>query len=393
MGFSKYTKGMRHIFLALFALLLIPLITSPVLASEKKVVTTELPAQITVNKDYFATGDVVRIGGTVNGDTYAAGGNVDISGNLNGDLLLAGGNIFITGNVKNDVRVAGGNIIFSGAKIGGNVTVLGGQITTDKQTQITGSVTGAGGNITFYGPIEKGMTIAGGDVSVGNTIGGDIMAGVGNLSFLSGSKVNGNVTYWSDNKVSVQDGATIAGRLTQTIPPRETKTTNAAAKGFLGFLVFLRVTDTIALLAIGLILLALLPIYFANSHEYIKTHFWGTMLVGLIGVIVTPVVIFLLMLTIIGIPLALFLMVLYIFVLWFVRIFPILLLGQFTLSKFGNNKNLYWAYIVGLIIYSVLCVIPIIASITFLVTVLSGYGTLIMQKKNYYTALRSKKLI
>lgn len=365
----------------------------PVAAQQKQVKITELSKNQTIDKDYFATGDMVRIDGNVNGDTYSAGGNVDVSGVINGDLLVAGGNILITGVVRNDIRVAGGNITLSGAKVGGNVTALGGQIIVDKETTIGGSFTGAGGSLTLYGPVVKGLSIAGGQVVIGTNVGGDILAGVGKLTILSGSRVNGSISYWSDSKITIQDDATVTGKVDQHVPERRSQDTRKAAATITGVILFLRITDTLLLLIMGIIFLGLLPIYFESSYQYIKTNFWMSVLVGLIGVIVTPVLIFLLAMSVIGIPVALFLMVLYMFVIWFVRIFPLILLGRLLLSRTKSKAGNVWAFALGLLIYSVLCLIPVVASITFVITVLSGYGTFIMQKRNYYTALREKKLI
>lgn len=383
----------RLLFVSTLLLILSFLFVPHLYAQQKKPVIAELSQSKTVPKDYFTTGDVVRVMGTVNGDTYAAGGTVDVSGNINGDLLVAGGNIFISGTVKNDIRVAGGNITLSGAKVGGNITTLGGQIIVDKQSTIGGSVTAAGGSLKFFGPITKGVTVAGGQVDVGTNVGGDILAGVGNLTLLSGTDVKGDINYWSEEKATVQDGVKISGKVNQHIPERKPQDTRKAAETLAGIILFLRFADTLMLLIVGLLVISLLPVYFESSYQYIRTRFWLTMLVGLIGVIVTPIIILLLISSVIGIPLALFLMVLYIFVIWFVRIFPLILLGRFLLSKTNSKAGNMWAFVLGLIIYSILCLIPIVASLTFIVTALSGYGTLIMQKRNYYTTLRGKKLI
>lgn len=363
-------------------------------AQKRQPVITELPMNQTVNKDYFATGDSVRVMGTVNGDTYAAGGNVDVSGTVNGDLLVAGGNIVITGVVKNDIRVAGGNITLSGAKVGGNITVVGGQIIFDKQTTIDGSVTGAGGNFTFYGPVKKGMTIAGGQVTVANGVGGDLLAGVGNLSLADGASVDGSLTYWSDSKAQISQGASVSGKISQEIPVRHEKEPQKAAAGLVGLFFFLKFTDTLMLLIIGILMTLLLPNYMAEASEFMESKFWVALLIGLVGVVVTPILLVLLMLSVVGIPLALFLFVVYFFLMWFVRIFPILAIGKFAISKLGNNTaSRPWAYVAGLVIYIILSIIPIVSSLTDIAVLLTGYGTFLAMKKNYYTTLRTKKLI
>jgi hypothetical protein len=243
------------------------------------------------------------------------------------------------------------------------------------------------------GHIGKGVTIAGGQAIFGDSIGGDVNAGVGQLSFLPKAQVLGNVMYWSDNKASFAGSASVSGTVKQYPPTNNQVNSKAITAGILGTIFFVKIADILVLLVVGLLLFALFPIYFKNASAYTTTHFWMAALIGLIAIIITPIIIGLLFFTVIGIPLAIFLLVVYLFALWIARIFPILVLGQFVFSKTGNKANNGWAYVVGLVIFIILELIPIVSTITDILVLLTGFGTLLSLKKDYYTKLRTKKLI
>lgn len=379
--------------LSFFALFFLVVATPLTYAATKPATSSLLTKNETVNHDYLVAKDNVTISGTVNGDVYAAGGNLNIDGTINGDLLVAGGNITISGVVKNDVRVAGGDITFTNAKVGGNVTALGGQIDIDDTTSIAGSLTGTGGKYKVMGHIGKGVTLGAGQATFGNSIGGDVNAGVGQLSFLPKAQVSGNVNYWSDNEASFAGSASVSGTVKQYPPNNNHVNSRAITTGILGTIFFVKIADILVLLIVGLLLFALFPIYFKNASVYITTHFWMAALIGLIAIIITPIIIGLLFFTVIGIPLAIFLMVVYLFALWIARIFPILAIGQFVFTKSGRKTNPGWAYVVGLVIFIILELIPIVSTITDILVLLTGFGTLLSLKRNYYTNLRTKKLI
>lgn len=392
---------MRKIFLVLISLFLItPIFAFPVFAKEDySGKTTTLPANQTITGDYFAASDNVILSGIVEGDAYIAGGTLTVDGTVHNDLMAAGGNLLITGSIDQDVRIAGGNITFSGAKIGGNITVLGGQILIDSATAIGGSVVSAGGNVQILAPVTSEISVAGGNVIIGNFVGGDTKAAVGELSLTNSAAINGNLTYWSENDANISESASVSGIVTRELPPnynfdgKEVVDGRVVAKGLAGAFFLFKLIDTIMLLVVGLIFITLFPAYSDKIVKHIKTRFGMSLLLGLAAVILIPVLALILMVTFFGIPLGILLIVLYAAMLWFVRIFALLIIGRFILDKTNNKGGSYVALIIGVIIYFILEFLPIISFITDLLILLTGVGGLLAVKKQLYTELRNKKLI
>lgn len=351
-----------------------------------------------VNKDYFSSGKNVSLDGTVNGDAYLAGGEVTVNGTVNGDLLVAGGNLNINGTVTGNIRGAGGNINVNG-KVGRNVSLAGGSINLSPLANIGGSVTSAGGNLNLLSPVAKGANLAGGQVNISNNIGGDINAGVGQLTLSPSAKVNGNVIYWSDNSASISPEASVTGQITKNLPPKGNQreqsyqTGKAVASGIAKAFTFLTIFSFLAALVLRLILLKLVPIYTSNLANVITTHPILSFGVGLLTLAVTPIVVILLLVTIIGIPLAMVWLVLLGFSLWLGKVFIGLVLGTLLLKNLNQKENSYFALLIGLIIYYLIGLIPVIGWLVGFVGALMGLGAILILKKNYYLELRQKQLI
>jgi hypothetical protein len=386
---------MKRIYMAFLSLFIVLLLAAfPVFANESKNVV--LPASETVDHDYFGAGENVTVSGVVNGDAYVAGGTVVIDGTINGDLLTAGGTVTIAGNIQGDVRTAGGNISVSGAEIGGNVTAGGGQITIDRSTVIQGSIVGGGGSMQIFAPIGRGATVGGGTVLLANKIGGDVTAGTGQLTLSSGAEISGNLTYWSENKASISEGATISGTIKQEIPPKD-KDGEAAAKGivaaFVGLALFFKISEIAATVIIGVIVLLLFPVFVQKSSEVARGRFWTALLVGFFAVILIPTAGVILLITIFGIPLAILLFIFFVIELWVAKLFSMVAIGDAVLTRTKTKVHPVVAFVLGLIIFELLSLIPVIGWILQIAAVLTGFGSLLILKREYYLTLRSKKQI
>ncbi|MCL5784691.1 MAG: FapA family protein [Patescibacteria group bacterium] len=239
-----------------------------------------------INKDYFAAGNSVSLEGTVNGDAYLAGGNIVVDGTINGDLIAAGGNMDIRGTVTGNIRAAGGNINLN-RTVGRNVSLAGGSLSLASNANITGSLAAAGGNLAVFSPVGKEANLAGGQITLGSRIGADTNAVVDQLSLAPQATISGNLTYWSRNKASISESATVSGRIIQNIPkgeqPQETE-----KKGVSSVISFFRIVNFIGAAIIGILLLIFMPIYFDRTTEYIMKRPWASLGIGFLTAIVFP---------------------------------------------------------------------------------------------------------
>jgi cytoskeletal protein CcmA (bactofilin family) len=354
---------------------------------------TTLPAGEVVDKDYFAFGDIVEVSGTVNGDVYAFGGQVLVDGRVNGDLIAAGGTVSISGRITQDLRVGGGQVTVSG-DVGRNVTVGGGNVEFTKEATVKGSVLAGAGNLSLASPVGADAKIGAGNLTISNKIGGDVEAGIGVLRLTSRAKINGDLTYWSEEKASIDENALVSGKVTKKTPPTTPgPKLGGAFDPFSGFNIFAKIVSLISTLIIGLLLIKLFPRYSSETVSTLRRKPWVSLGIGFLVLVLTPIIFTLLLVTIIGIPLALILLALYLISLYLARIFVIYWIGRLVLEKTGNRVSEVWAFVLGLVVYAIVTLVPVVGGLVTFFAILFGLGTAFLTEKSVYSAARKKEIV
>lgn len=347
-----------------------------------------------INRDFFGAGETVDIRGTVNDDIYVAGGQVTIDGTVNGDVLTAGGNVTINGTVSDDVRVAGGNIIISGS-IGKNLTVFGGNITLTRDARVTGNIVLGGGNVQIDGTVGGNITGGGGTVTVANAVGGDVYLGVGTLEMGQEALVGGNLTYVTENEMTVPSDR-VKGTITKKSPEEFKgpwneiqKEQKAATQG--GWFV-VELLAFLAALAVGSVLVLAAPHYASSMGRMVEQRPWSSLGLGIVLLIVTPIAAAILMITIIGLPAGLITLALYAISIYLAK-FPVALWIGRKITPSKETKATLAQMAIGLLAIYVVGLIPILGAFVKFLTLLIGLGALVFTKHALYTMLRGKKSV
>ena len=347
-----------------------------------------VPASQVVNGDYFAFGGTVEISGTINGDLYASGGQVVIDGTVNGDLLVAGGRVSLSGTVSQDVRVAGGQVTISGS-VGRNLTVAGGQVELGPSAVLHGGLVAAGGNIDLAAPVTGAVKVAAGTLTLANRVGGNVDAAVGTLRIASRADIQGDVNYWSGREASVSEGARIGGKIVRNVPPKRPRLFPMAFFAWLGFVSI----NFISTLILGLLSLRFLPSFHQSVVTTLRERPWSSLGIGFFAAVVLPVVCSLLFATVLAIPLALILLTAFFIVLYWARIYAIGRIGEFILARWRPASSRASAFILGLLVYYLLAIIPFIGWLLVPLVMLFGLGAELIARKQFYTTARTQGLI
>lgn len=362
-------------------------------------VTVILEKDETVNKDYFAAGDTVKILGTVNGDAYIAGGTVFIDGIINGDLLVAGGTVQINGTVKNDVRALGGAVSF-GNTVGGNVTVGAGTTIFNPQAKIGGSLLAGAGTLDLYSPVGRGVIAGAGTFTLNNTVGGDMMVAVEEMVLQSKTKVTGDVTYWSEKEAAIADNVALSGDLVYHRVERNDSKPSMTAEGKKGFLAAVAGLG-IALVSIvfittfitGMLIMWLLPAFTDKTVSYMQKNTWSAFGMGIVAAIFLPILSLTAMVTVVGIPLGIFLGALTALLCLMGQVYAALFIGKGIFRGMKADVHRNWQLLVGLVILGILSLIPIFGWLARMVFVLIGIGAVLFEKSSIYRQMKAKHLV
>jgi len=354
---------------------------------DRKVRRVILPAGEVHEGWYFAAGDQVIIEGTVNGDAYVAGGIVDVEGTINGDLLVAGGEVHISGTVSDDVRAAGGNIQVDG-KVGKNISAAAGRIGIGKSGSIGGGILVGCGNLSVSGTIARDAKVASGNMSLIGTINGNVDFTGDNLSVLQGGRIGGNLSACVKEKQNVEIAqGTVLGKV--DVATYEMKPVYHIL-GFSPFRFWAKIVWAFSLLLAGLVLAFVFPKQLSGIGLTINQLPGKSFLWGIVGLILFPIGSVILLVTVIGIPLGLLLLTIFLWMVYFTQ----LTLGMFVGHRlFGiegkKGWNLFWGFAVGLIIVQALTFIPYVRFLVVVAGLIFGFGAILLVLKSELEAHRS----
>ncbi len=381
--------------LTMNVLLFVPGVNAQTVMSGESVI---VPSEQVINETYFAGGDSVNISGIINGDAYVAGGTIYVDGTINGDLLVAGGTVNINGEINGDIRGVGGQVNIN-SDVLGNVTVVAGNINIFETAQIGKGVVCAGGQVNIMAPLGEGAVVAAGQLTLNNVVNGNILAGVGKMILNPNVKINGDVTYYGEEKAVIAKEASITGNLkfhkqkTYTTEKDYNKTKVLVTKGAVAAGAMFSLYSFIVSFISGSLLIKLAPHFAEEVAHSIDLRPWGSMAIGLIAVVVTPFIAFILFISLLGIPFSLLLMVLYFVYLCIAKIFVAMYIGQKIVRKLNKTKNMYLALLMGLVIVFILSMIPIVGWLLQFVFAITGMGALLLVKKEFYKKWQSHGLI
>lgn len=337
----------------------------------------------TISSDYISYGDSVVVEGRVEGDAFLAGGLVTVNGQIDGDLFVTGGKIQINGPVGNSIRIFGGDVSLTGS-VGRNVLLIGGNLTVSPTATIGGSLLAAGGNMELSaGKIGKGFRYFGSRLYLNTIIPNEAYV-VADRELLLGphASVSGDLKYTGQNEAILSPGAIISGKI---IYQPQIKGENYPqffnVKKYTDGLQKLKpVTEILGLLVsflVGFVLLGLFPKYFEKTVKALEVRPYASFGWGILAFLLTVLVSVLLVVTIVGIPVAGLTLLILITLSYLAKFVVAFFLGRkILLTKFGERRG--WAVVLGLIVLSVLNLIPFIGGFLNLILILLGLGGLVL---------------
>jgi len=366
---------------ALLALTLLPDVRAEAVKEEEKPWIRKqalVRAGAVIDGDYFAAAETVEIAGTINGDAYVTGGRIVVLGRIKGDLLAAGGNVTVSGTVDQDARVAGGRVVVEG-RIGRNLTVASGEIDIAQSAEVLGGIVATGRSVEVDGRIERDVRVGAGAFTLSGKSGGRLLAAGRTLRLTSAARVAGDVKYWSNAPLSIDDGAIVGGTVIQKPVPESLLRSIAEAGRWLSWVpVIFSFVSFVSTLILGMLLIFLYPASVQNVIRTVKTRTAASFVTGLAALILIPVVAALLLVSIAASPVGVMLMALYLMSLYVARLYTIILAGELIFSFSHRTVHQGWALGLGAVVYFVLTLIPMFGHVITIGAVVFGLGALVL---------------
>ena len=327
--------------------------------------------------------NIVVASGIVREDLYAFGGRTIIEGTIEGDLFVVGGELTITGTVEGDVvGLVGGPARISGT-VGGSVLVaaVSLQITGDIGADVASLV----GDATVGGTVDRDVLLIGGETVVSATVGRDlraqvwrlvvegdigrkVIARVDDIVVADAARVGDDVSFKASDVVDVSDGAEIGGALI-----RRSVITPVWAQAFSRAVTWL---SLLALLVSGTLLFWLFRRTATRAPDIVGERPWRATLIGLAVLLGAPALTLPLLLSLVGIPLAILILLTWVVALVLGPAPALAWAGRHLLRSRGGVLA---AFVVAALLWrAAMWLLPAIGLLLYLAAVAPGIGSFVM---------------
>jgi hypothetical protein len=149
----------------------------------------------------------------------------------------------------------------------------------------------------------------------------------------------------------------------------------------------------VSTLILGLLSVRFLPGFHQSAVTILRARPWASFGIGFVTIVVVPVVCALLFATVLAIPLALIFLGAFFILLYWCRIFTISRIGEAILRRFRPDPGPTAAFVLGLFVYYLFAIVPVIGWIVVPLVVLFGLGAELLARKELYITARRQGMI
>jgi hypothetical protein len=331
----------------------------------------------------YVAGAEVRIDAAVPGDLVAAAGRISVDKPVAGDAVLAAGALEVNSPIGDDLRAAGGIITLANA-VYGEALIAAGKISVGPEAWIHGRAWLAGNDLVIGGRLLGGLKAYGRNLLLLGEIRGPVDLSGEQIEILSSARIDGDVTYSSHREIRIAPGARIMGTITRasnTFSFPRPKLRIPGLPAIKPLLLF-------GLLAAGTLLLALFPRFTSSSVLTLNATPLKSLGLGTAIFFSLPPVMLLLVITIIGIPVALLLAAVYAVALLIGYLITAFFIGERLVRLARRPAPAFWLRIVclgvALLLLWLLNNIPYAGGLAVLVALWLGIGAMVLQAFSNY---------
>jgi cytoskeletal protein CcmA (bactofilin family) len=351
-----------------------------------------------VHEDLYVAGGTVTVNAPVYGDLVVTGGRIDINDSVTHDILLAGGTAVFNGYAGDDIRCAGARLQIS-KDVGGDLVITGGKITIDKDViihgnllisggeatlngTVKGNVNGGAGQFTLNGKIEKEMDCRAGEITVNGTVLGETVLAAKIIEIGSTANFHNDVRYWN-KEGSLDFKGTIKNGNAAYDPELKMETGHWLYLGFASFLILLWYLGA-ALLMI-FILQYLFGVTLQKAAGTALSNSLKSIGFGFLFFIAVPIAVILSFFTIIGVPVGLILLFVYITVLFFSITITSLVAANWINNVYYGSRWKTWKLVLTafgiFIVLKLASLTPFVGALIMAILVCLAFGAILLNIK------------
>ncbi len=372
--------------LACLAVLLLPLAASAY--SVKADNSVYVPKGEVVEGNLYAAGSNLTVEGKVTGDVFCAGQSITISGEVAGDVICAGQSINVSGKIGGSLRAAGNAINLTG-QVARNVMAFGAAIVTTASSTVGWDMLTVGAFAQISGNVGRDLYGSLGQATLAGQIGKSVnlrfdernnrKADQPALTIAGTAVINGDLKYTAKLDAAVDAKAKIKGQTLRTMPKAFAQKSDFKRTGWY----WGKLISIFSAWVLGLVLISFWREQVLKITDLMLNKIGPSLGWGVLALLLTPIIVFILLITIIGLPLAFITFGLWLIAIYLSKILVGILVGRSLLNNFwlAKKDSLILAMVIGIIVSYLIFAIPFIGWIIALLAVLWGLGGIMLALK------------
>jgi len=325
-------------------------------------------------KNLYVANTNVTVDANTKGDLVAAGGSLLLNGDVENSLFAAGNDITVRGNVGQSARIAGSNITISQGHIGSDLMIAGNNVTIGKDVIIDGDLFAAGNQISVDGTVTGVTRLSGNSITINGSVGAATVYSQ-SLEIGSTANVSQDVKYVGNTEAKVDSGATLTGNINYT------KANNRSYGMWPGvFAVWILLLMLIGTMLLAMALVRFLPKLTNAVAANILTQPLVNLGLGFVLVILVPILLVALAISVIGLPFAGLGLLLLIMMMALGSFFGRITFGGWVLKLLhlrSDDKPSIPGAITGILLCTLLMLIPFFGFIICAIVILMGWGAML----------------
>ncbi len=334
-----------------------------------------VPEDSVVKGDFYARGNDVFISGVVDGDVYVLGNSVTINGVIKGDLVVVGMTVAVHGAVTGDVRIVGAKVTISN-KVGEDLLVGAKSLSVLSSASVGGDLLFYGERADVTGAVKGSFQAQAGSLMVGGAVGSIDVAFQKSFELGSRAQVAGDVSYVSNNDILRSPEATVGGAINGK------KETVVSGGGLSRMVLLYWFTVLFSALTLVLLLRERISEFLMFSQHTLRL----SSLFGVGVVLLVPALSTILIVSVLGLPLGIFLLSLYISLLVFSFVLLHVLVGAWLAKLVTKKYEVSWLWtIAGVVVAQGILLLPWIGALIFFAGWVSVVGMVLY---HVYLSLR-----
>jgi cytoskeletal protein CcmA (bactofilin family) len=240
--------------------------------------------------------------------------------------------------------------------VSGDILIAGGSLTLESGGTVDGDILVGGGDVELLGNVGGEVRGSTQSLTIGGTIDGDVDVSVSDLDLLSTARINGDLDYASRKDASIASGAVVRGETTRSEPSSYYPGDNLGS--WLSSALFRLLCGLVA----GLILVLVVPRFLIPVADAARLAPLTSLLLGLLLLVFLPVFFVILMVTVVGIPIAIMGFIAYFCALYLSQVLLGMALGRIILPKSWDTASRGYnllAMTIGVLILGGLRMVPL----------------------------------